>query len=257
MTLCGYLEPTKPKADRWMRAFVRGAGGGVVLTGDRDPEADDHAVMGNWPVAQKLINEFQADGTPFWHLDAGYFQRPGLKCLRVERNRFWPGQLDGVHTMDRALLMGVQLNPWRYGGSYVLVCLHGVKFGRPWGIDIVEWNATIEDRIRAHTDRPIIVRPKPTCPKEMRDAPPIEDQLADAWCIVTHSSTIAVQAVLAGVPVFCEPTCAAAPVGRTDLEIESPVRPDREEWIAALAWRQWLRSEMLSGEAWEHVRGER
>ena len=66
-------------------------------------------------------------------------------------------------------------------------------------------------------------------------------------CLVTHSSTAAVEAVIAGVPVFCEPTCAAAPVGRTDLDIENPVRPEREAWLAALAWRQFSRDEVSSG----------
>jgi hypothetical protein len=254
VTVACYLEPTKPKADKWMRAFARGCGGRVVLSGERDPVADDHVVMGNWPTASKLIAKFAVDRTPFWYLDAAYIQGSGRRYLRVERNRFWPDLQQGGYTPDRALSMGVRIQPWSYDGSYVLVCLHGMKFGRPWGIDIETWNETIEERIRTVTDRPIVVRPKPFSPKARREAPPIEEQFADAWCVVTHSSTIAVQAVLAGVPVFCEPTCAAAPVGRTDLEIESPSRPDREEWVAALAWRQWSRSEMQSGEAWAYVR---
>jgi hypothetical protein len=127
---------------------------------------------------------------------------------------------------------------------------------RPWSIDIVEWNATIEDRIKAVTDRPIVIRKKPTNPAAMLAAPPLDQQLAEAWCLVTHSSTIAVQAALAGVPVFVEPTNAAAPVGRTNLDIVNPVRPEREGWIAALAWRQWSSAEMHRGEAWAHIREE-
>ena len=87
----------------------------------------------------------------------------------------------------------------------------------------------------------------------MRESRPLATDLEDAWCVVTHSSTAAVEAVIAGVPVFVEPTCAAAPVGRTDLDIENPVYPEREPWVAALARRQWSREEVSSGKAWAHV----
>ena len=102
------------------------------------------------------------------------------------------------------------------------------------------------------TDRPIVFRPKfAVMPK------PLSADLKDAWCVVTHSSTAAVTAALQGVPVFCEPTCAAASVGCTDLsQIETPRRPDREEWLAELAWRQWSEAEMKGGLAWDHVKRE-
>lgn len=251
MTIACYLEPTKPKADHWMQAFATGCGGRVVLDGKRADWATDHVVMGNWPVAGQLIAECKRDQTPFWYLDSGYIQGNGRRDLRVERGRFWPALEMGAHTMDRALSMGVQIEPWRYHGSHVLICLHGYKFGRPWSIDIEAWNASIKRLVRAVTDRPIVVRPKRLNPSERV---PLAEHLEDAWCVVTHSSTIAVAAVLSGVPVFCEPTCPAAPVGRTDLDIENPTRPEREGWIAALAWRQWSRNEMRSGEAWTHVR---
>lgn len=249
-----YLEPAKPRSSAWMQAFAEGCDGTLVENGQRDRFAADHAVMGHWPVAERIIAELSSEQVEFWHLDSAYIQATPIRMLRIERNRFWPDLADG-RSMDRARRMGVQLKPWRHGGRHVLLALHGMKFGRPWGIDIAAWHATIEARIRAVTDRPIIVRCKPISPAAKAAAPSIESQLVDAWCLVTHSSTIAVQAALAGVPVFCEPTCAAAPVGCVDFaRIEAPVRPEREAWIAALAWRQWSADEMRSGRAWAHVR---
>lgn len=257
MYVACYLEPTKHHAGGWMRAFAEGCEGKVIKTGRRDLLATDHAVMGNWPVAQALIAELGQHGV--WYLDSAYIQGAVTKMLRIERNRFWPDQSrNHLHTMDRALSMGVEIKPWRQGGRHVLIALHGPKFGRPWSIDIAAWHATIEARVRAVTDRPIVIREKPYSPEAMARAVPLDEQLADAWCLVTHSSTIGVLAALAGVPVFCEPTCAAATVGCTDLSrIETPVRPEREGWIAALAWRQWSRAEMTAGEAWAHVKDER
>jgi hypothetical protein len=175
--------------------------------------------------------------------------------LRVERGRFWPVLTYGTHTLERALSLGVEIKPWQRDGRHILVCLQGFKFGRPWGIDIKRWNWSGVKRIKGCTDRPIVVRPKPLYRKS---SVPLETDMEGAWCVVTHSSTAAVKAVLAGVPVFCEPTCAAAVVGCTDLsQIENPVRPDREAWVAELAWRQFSRSEMQSGMAWAHIKDER
>jgi hypothetical protein len=245
MTVACYLDV--PKADHWMRAFAKGCGGRLVAGGRRDPEADDHCVMGNWPVASRLIPEFTRDGAPFWYLDSAYVRPPGIRrYLRVERERFWPEITPGEHTMDRASAMGVPIEPWRHDGRHVLICLHGYKFGRPWGIDIEKWHRNIDKRIRSVTSRPIVIRPK-----LMAMPVPLERDLKDAWCLVTHSSTAAVTAALAGVPVFCEPTCAAAPVGCTDFSlIDTPSYPDRETWLSELVWRQWSAKEMSSGEAW-------
>ena len=88
MTTACYLD--RKKADRWMRAFASGCGGRVVARGGRDPAANDHCVMGNWPVASQLIAEFKQTDTAFWYLDSGYIQTPGRRDLRVERSRFWP-----------------------------------------------------------------------------------------------------------------------------------------------------------------------
>jgi hypothetical protein len=254
MMVACYLEPSKPKADAWMRAFAKGCNGMVVRNGEY-AEADDHALMGNWPVAGKLIEKLNTQGTPFWYLDASYIRCP-TRCLRIERSRFWPAPPEpGRYSIDRAYGMGVRLQPWRRTGRHVLVCLHGPGFGRPWGLNAQQWNDTIEDRVRQFTDRPIIVRVKPRSWRQIKEAPPLDLQLENAWCLVTHSSTIAVTAAIAGVPVFCEPTCPAATVGCTDISrIESPVMPDRVDWISGLAWRQWSRGEVSSGAAWRHVK---
>lgn len=255
MVVACYLEPTRPRAAGWMHAFAEGCGGRLVPDGLRDGNATDHVVMGNWPVACNLVAQFKADQTPFWYLDSAYIQGTTTRYLRVERSRFWPST-GAAYSMDRARSLGIEIKPWRWDGRHILICLHAMKFGRPWGIDIADWQERIVWRVRAATDRPIIVRRKPVTEQAKR-ANPLALQLEDAWCVVTHSSTAAVTAALQGIPVFCEPTCAAAPVGCTDFTlIDRPRRPDRERWIAALAWRQWSAEEMQSGEAWARLQSE-
>lgn len=252
MTVACYLDVERRKADGWIKAFASGCGGRLVYDGEHDAEASEHVVMGNWPTATALIPGFKRDGAPFWYLDSAYLQGASERHLRVEPGRFWPELSIGDHGSKRFEAMNVAVQPWQRDGRHVLICLHGFKFGRPWSIDIAKWHAAIVNRIRKATDRPVVVRPK-----LMNNPVPLAAQLKGAWCVVTHSSTAAVEAVLAGIPAFCEPTCAAAPVGCTDFSrIDTPVYPDREPWLAELAWRQWTRSEMASGKAWACLRGE-
>jgi hypothetical protein len=120
-------------------------------------------------------------------------------------------------------------------------------FGRAIGLDVPGWIATIEARLRAATDRPILIRPK-------YSATPLAGDLRDAWALVTHSSNVAVDAVLAGIPVFVAPTSPAASVGRSDLDIEHPRIGDRDAWWTSLMCQQFTLSEMADGTAWRLMR---
>lgn len=234
-----------------MRAFALGCSGVVVPSGVPAVGATDHVIMGSWRDAQRLIPRLQKRGQPFWHVDNGWIARTpeGRRCYRVTRNGIAPQFLPG-RSMERAVSLGVKIEPWRTDGRHVLVCLPGELFGRPFGISSAEWSAGIIARIKAVTDRPIVVRAK------IKHGPPLSGDLAGAWCLVTHSSSTAAAAALAGVSVFCEPTCGAAQVGCEDLAmIETPLRPDREEWIASLVWQQFTLNEMSSGMAWRTING--
>ena len=70
---------------------------------------------------------------------------------------------------------------------------------------------------------------------------PLAVDLKDCHAVVVHSSNVAVDALLAGVPVFCTVPCAAYRMGYADLsKIESPLYPDdREQWAWNLADQQW------------------
>lgn len=82
--------------------------------------------------------------------------------------------------------------------------------------------------------------------------------LRDAAVLITHGSSAAIDAVLAGVPVITMGQCAASPISQ-DLYAPrfTPPPDDRlREWAAALAWCQWTIEEFRSGEAWSFYRHE-
>jgi len=111
------------------------------------------------------------------------------------------------------------------------------------------WESVTE--IARHTDRQIIVRPKPTAHSKKRS---LEADLLNAWCVVTYSSNIAVEALIMGIPVVTLGPCVASNLSTPLEAIESPHYPDnREEWAQRIASNQWTLDEIRSGECWDAI----
>lgn len=79
------------------------------------------------------------------------------------------------------------------------------------------------------------------------------DDLNGAKCAITWNSNSAVDAVLAGVPAVAMDRGSMA-WDVTGHELTVPPMPDRAAWSHRLAWCQWRRHEMLTGECWEVVK---
>ncbi len=107
------------------------------------------------------------------------------------------------------------------------------------------WVSETVAELKKHTDRRVIVKPK--------SGPPLGE--FSCWAVVSHSSVAAVEAAYMGTPVFGPETSPAYPVGLSDLsQIESPIFPDRTEWLNTLCWSQFHLTEILSGFAWEAIK---
>lgn len=236
-TVYVYRDPhdggTNPK---FADAFARGCGAPVI----------DDAVYrgGSWagfgsPVTWSSLTDARFDGADWYYGDHGYFHRG--THYRITRNAY---QHDGRGDQGRD--PGVTIEPWRKDGGFVLVCPPDDKIARLMGFDEVAWLDDVLLRITWNTDRQVKVRPRNTADT------PLAADLANAWALVTWASNAAVEAVLAGVPVFCTGDCAASVMGRSDpIGIEYPVYPDdRHEWASALAANQWTLDEISSGIAW-------
>ena len=66
--------------------------------------------------------------------------------------------------------------------------------------------------------------------------------------MINFNSSPGVNSVLAGVPVFVDSTSPAALVGNHDFSlIETPWRPDREQWAWNLAHTEWTVAEIKQG----------
>jgi len=82
----------------------------------------------------------------------------------------------------------------------------------------------------------------------------LEDSLSKAKFVVTFSSNSGVVSVLNGVPTvtYDQGSMVYAITGH---DIDSIIAPDRQDWAHKIAWCQWSENEIVSGEAWEHLKG--
>jgi hypothetical protein len=172
-----------------------------------------------------------------------------------------------AHPPDRLKRLGLKIEPWKRPNpnGAILLAGMGAKGAAAEGYYPQQWERAAVDALKAVTDRPIWYRPKPNDPLAApipgtsyagKDRP-LEADLAGAWAVVTHHSNVAVDALLAGIPVFCFGG-VARDMGLQDFRlIEAPIYPDgRDQWAADVAYTQWTVPEMQSGACWAHLKQE-
>lgn len=238
------------KTARLLGPLAEGWGGEVRFT--TSPPPDDGApfvVWGQQWITCEVIPRALASGRPFWHVDNG-FHRPGgghfSGYYRATYRAMWPHLWENAPPV-RGELANTTMRPWRTDGRHIVLALPGETFGRAAGLDVAGWVRTAEERLRAATKRPIVVRRKPPWQMRHTTGHTLAHDLLGAWALVTHSSNVAVDAVIAGVPVFVEPTSPAAPVGRTVWDLENPATPDRTVWWRSLMAQQFTLTEFKTG----------
>lgn len=217
----------------------------------------------SWPRG-KVIAQQRKAGLPVIILETGYINRGDGENHHYAAG--WNG-LNGRADFrnhgsrrDRWDFLGVDLAAWRDGGERVVVC------GQvPWDASVqhhdhIGWCQSICAKL-SRAGHEVAFRPHPFGARvdygtrvqlSMR---PLCDDFEDARCVVTFNSNAAVEAAIAGVPVFAfDEGSMAWPIANKTLDaIDNPARPDRAQWAYDLAYTQWTPAEMARGEAWRHL----
>lgn len=252
-----YVEKEREwKTRSFMNAFADGArqrDTAVVVNGyEVKRNADLHVLWGHRWFSEKAVPQISEAHENYAVIDNGWFNP-----ANGGQTGYFRFMLNGPETpvlkgmpADRAERLNVRLSPWqKKRGDKILICMPGPHFGLPWGIKVLEWERDIVDEVRKHTDREIIVRRKGSTTQFGED-------LSKAHALVTHSSSAAVTAAMAGIPVFCERMCAAFPVRSGELvDLERPTFPERLEWLYSLTYQQWNMGEFKVGKAWNQIKG--
>lgn len=170
------------------------------------------------------------------------------------------------------------LKDYRTTGNHILLCLQRNGGWSMDGYDVQTWTIDTIKKLRAVTDRPIIIRGHPNDSNAKRYLDPknpeckirgftnvffsefgrsLEQDLVNCWAVVNHNSSPTVGAAIEGYPVFVsDPERSQCRIiANTDLsKIENPNLPDRQTWIEKISMSHWNFDELRSGEAWAHMR---
>lgn len=221
--------------------------------------------------APQIMQAYRAKGYPVVNMDLGYWSRDSRKRMqgynKVSVNARHPDAyfMRRAQQGDRFERLSLQIAPWRSDGGPIVVCGMSDKAARAAGLRFLEWETDIVSRIRALTDRQIVFRAKPNKRKSFASLPgvesvsseiPIEQALRGAWACVARHSNACADALISGVPVYCEEGIASALSMRLD-QIDNPPLPDgREQWAWNAAYCQWTTDEMRNGECWAFLKNE-
>ena len=124
-----------------------------------------------------------------WHV--GTFQMETIREVPADRWNF--------------LKLHQSVQPWKPGGDKIVIAHTLPDY---WNLRSLpeDWSFQLAEQLKQWTDRPIVVRDK-------ESKVPLYRELEGAHALVTHGSIAAVEAAIMGVPVFVDPSSAAALVG--------------------------------------------
>ena len=248
--------------------WAQGTNGKII-----DPIPNDQPMLDDeyfyWGILRGSGDMMKRGGHDYYFCDHAYFnaghnQNPNW--YRITKNAHTNSQITEQTPHRYEQYFQQDIVPYRTTGSHVVVCPPTGAI--EWFFDAHQWlDATVET-LKQQTDREITVRDKPMNPQvttvkgftqlngfdKHKDQPPLEEDLKNAWCVVTFNSMVAVKAITMGIPVICGPECAAYPVANTIDDVENLQRPDREPWLWHLAHQQFTLEEMASGYAYDCIR---
>lgn len=228
----------KKKSEDICAAFIRGArneGDASIFYGVNETNVHDL-------IATK------AHGRDWFYIDNSYFDKTRGTHFRVTRNAY---QCDGTAASDgrRFQKLGIEVKKWRSSGSHIIVCPQSNSFMRNVACYNGSWLFDVLTKLRNSTERKLKIRD--WGPDKLNLKQTLEEDMRDAWALVTHSSAAAVSALIAGVPAFAAAGAAAGICGSLDFIEDPALVSDRERLFGVLADNQWTLEEIERGIAWE------
>lgn len=231
---------------------------GVRLFGGRIAQVKDADIVVTWGLktdVARLVDE----GKKVLVMDFPYWDR-GRKGVQEVFKISLNGQHPTKYLMRESLGQGRKPPvgaPWRERGDFVLVAGMGNQATVQYGYEKNEWESRAVKNIQDVTGMRIVYRSKPR--KDFPGIPgceyddgslPIDQAISGAHAVVCHHGNCAVEALIAGVPVFTTPDIGVGSLmAEHDMnKILTPRFPDnRQEFLNNLSFWQWSISEITAG----------
>ena len=174
-------------------------------------------------------------------------------------------------------LWNVKYEPWRKSNPNdpILFVLQPKDNWSMNELDPIDWFNGVYKKIRPLTKRKFVVRPHPNhvvaMENRMSEFPQdvevvigqkffqgdekkyyrfhFQEAITNCHAVITHNSTASVDSCIRGIPTFVTSDLAISwPVANKDLaKIETPVQPDRTQWVNDLGYKLWSEKEIRDG----------
>ena len=243
---------TRPATDDIVRHFVSSAGGTLHNVKDIDidkPITCFGILRGTGELLKQSKEVYYFDHAYLYGNRHSPSKVTGERIYRLTKNHYHIQTIQELTDEDNERIKKykqyIKIQPWKSDGNYILIIA-------PSHFQIAYHNigSWVDDTIKTlkqYTDRPIKVRDK-------KSSRPLREEVQSAYAIVSHNSAVVVDAVLNGVPVFCDKMNMGVPMGLTDFsKIEQPIKPARLKWIHSLLANQFTMTEIKNGTAWRKV----
>lgn len=272
---------TREVTDTVVRAFVEGAKG--TLHKRSGPSVGQYEKT-HWPTYRNLVDkpvcvfgilrgtgdlitQCQQMKHTFYYFDHAYYFKEqkhavnkilGDRVYRLTKNALSLNYVDKLNEEDynriNKIKKHIKIKERKKNGEYILVLPPSDHIKIYYLLGSNSWENKVIENIKKYTDRYIKMRVKGT-------SIPLKEDLKNAHAVVTFQSTAAVDAVLEGVPSFCDTISCANPVSYNldefdKLEDPHPIDDVRERWIDSLLANQYTMEELRNGFAWNRLKGE-
>lgn len=271
MKVACYADPTRRSgtiAKAMRDGFVR-HGIDVKIYHRFDMIRGDVAVAYGWSN-QETFSAYRERGLHFIYIDLGFWLRKPIAASldgyhKVSLDDWCPtGKMRRGCPSDRFEFLGVDVRP-SVPGDHILIAGMSEKASVHHGLLPNEWEQGAVSALQAATSRRLVYRPKPSwrgaiqlVGADFSVSKSIEEDLVGCHALVTHHSNAAVDAVVAGVPVYCEKSVGSILSMRSIADVERPYRPadaERMQFLYDVAYVQYTPNEMRSGLVWDQFRG--
>ena len=231
----------------------------------------DIAVGYGW-IQKRVFDSYAARGGRFLYVDMGYWHRkpvgnPRGGYHKVSLDAWCPSAHMGRGLpSDRFSQLNIPLASRGLGQAIILAGM-SAKSAIHHGLCSEQWERDTLLRLQAISKRAVYYRPKPSWlgKKPISGTEfdggerAISERLQnDAHALVTHHSNAAIDALVAGVPYYCE-AGVARPLSAPTIEAletaEPPADSERRQLLADIAYCQWTPDEMRSGACWDYFKG--
>lgn len=244
---------TNHEIDSVVTAALSALGHDVVMRsvrqfGTAGTRCDLLVVKGYRKQQRKIVRAY---GKPSLVLDWGYFARVNERDEAMQGHwQISQGALNalphGDYPDDRLIGTGIELLERAPSDGYVLVCGQMPNDAAVYGTDHAQW---LRDVIHGYRARGLDVRYRehPRGGVKISGVPtadgPLDKALAGARLVVCYNSNVAHEALIAGIPVVCDPCAPYAELSGETI----PSMAARRAYFSRAAYGQWLASEFAEG----------